>query len=125
MALIHSRMPSMLTRFMHPSTIITLTNTVFTQSLSLQPLDGTDAAIRALCRQGRLKEALNVLDGISVVDSDTYASLLEVCADTKALQDMLVMVILKMPLYCSKKCSGPVWNLMRSLFPAFSGHVLV
>jgi len=116
MALIRSRMPSMLTRFMHPSTIITLTNTVFTQSLSLQPLDGTDAAIRALCRQGRLKEAFNVLDGISVVDSDTYASLLE---------DMPVMVILKMPLYCSKKCSGPVWNLMRSLFPAFSGHVLV
>eukprot|EP01018_Ginkgo_biloba_P024207 Gb_01226 [translate_table: standard] len=47
--------------------------------------------IVALCKEGKLKEAIGVLTDMSQrdlpIDADTYASLLEVCANVKSLAD--------------------------------------
>eukprot|EP01018_Ginkgo_biloba_P035921 Gb_12076 [translate_table: standard] len=69
----------------------TITKTIPIQIEALQLQRNTNADTVALCREGRLKEAFTVLDVMDhrriSVDSDTYASLLQVCANMKTLEE--------------------------------------
>eukprot|EP01018_Ginkgo_biloba_P013233 Gb_05439 [translate_table: standard] len=66
--------------------------TIMTSTASLQTEgnvnNGSPEAVRTLCKQGRLKEALHMLHAMNqLVDTSTYVSLLQVCINKRALSE--------------------------------------
>eukprot|EP01018_Ginkgo_biloba_P030679 Gb_05648 [translate_table: standard] len=92
----HHKKMKLFVRLTHQTVEPTFTHTMAALSRRRQNQgkdnsSGVSAEVIALCREGRLKEALGILHAVdqrcTAVDSDAYICLLQKCSSTKALED--------------------------------------